>query len=110
MVVKRRMIQLWFACRRCLEAAARFCSGFLIVNGGTFNTNTERLPLLIVVGVMNLGKIFPVCSSLLPQRVRKSSYKKAEIEGEFESNKKITSGLADYSWRYIKSLTIGTRG
>jgi hypothetical protein len=39
-------------------------------------------------------------------RYRKNGYKKAEIEGEFEGNKKITFGLADYSWRYIKSLTI----
>jgi hypothetical protein len=41
----------------------------------------------------------------MKMKYRKSGYKKAEIEGEFEGNKKITLGLADYSWQYIKSMT-----
>jgi hypothetical protein len=39
-------------------------------------------------------------------KYRKFNYKKAEIEGEFEDNKKVTLGLTDYSWRYIKLIII----
>jgi MULE transposase domain len=36
---------------------------WLLVIDGTFNINKDRLPLLIVVGVLNSGKTFPVCFS-----------------------------------------------
>jgi hypothetical protein len=65
-VVKRKMIQLWFTHREQLNIAARFCADFLIVVDGTFNTNKDRLPLLIAVGVLNSGKTFPVCFSYYP--------------------------------------------
>src|SRR5437764_1047237 len=62
-VISRKLIQLFFAHKEQLEAAKRFCSGWLIVIDGTFNTNRERLPLLVVVGVLNSGRTFPVCFS-----------------------------------------------
>jgi hypothetical protein len=47
--------------------AQRFVVGFVLIIDGTFNTNNLRLPLLIIVGITNLKKTFPVvfsyCSS-----------------------------------------------
>ena len=71
-VVKRQIVQLWFAYREQLNVAARFCSDFLLVIDGTFNTNKERLPLLIAVGVLNSGHTFPVCFSYCPSESEES--------------------------------------
>lgn len=62
----RKMVQLWFGYREQLDAAARFCSDWLLVIDGTFNTNKDHLPLLIAVGVLNSGKTFPVCFFYCP--------------------------------------------
>jgi hypothetical protein len=70
--VKRKMLQLWFAHREQLDAATRFCSDWLLVIDGTFNTNKERLPLLIAVGVLNSGKTFPVSFSYCPSESAES--------------------------------------
>lgn len=70
--IKRQMVQLWFAHREQLNAAARFCSDWLLVIDGTFNTNKDRLPLLIAVGVLNSGKTFPVCFSYCPSESAES--------------------------------------
>ena len=43
----------------------------------------------------------PLAVEAMKMKYRKSGYKKAEIEGEFEGNKKITLGLVDYSWQLI---------
>ena len=71
-VVKRQTLQLWFVDREQLNVAARFCSDFLLVIDGTFNTNKERLPLLIAVGVLNSGYTFPVCFSYCPSESEES--------------------------------------
>jgi hypothetical protein len=39
---------------------------------GTFNTNKERLPLLIAVGVLNSGKTFLVAFSYCPSESEES--------------------------------------
>ena len=70
--VKRQMIQLWFAHREQLDAAARFCSNWLLVIDSTFNTNKDRLSLLIAVGVLNSGKTFLVCFSYCPSESAES--------------------------------------
>jgi hypothetical protein len=62
-VVGRKLEQIFFAHRRQLEIARRFVSGFLLVIDGTFNTNEYRLPLLIMVRVLNTGMTFPVAFS-----------------------------------------------
>jgi hypothetical protein len=64
--VSRKMIQLFFAHRLQLEAARRFASSFCLVVDGTFNTNIERLPLLVVVGVTNECQTFPIAFSYCP--------------------------------------------
>lgn len=66
--ISRKMLQLWFSHREQLDAAARFCSDWLLVIDGTFNTNEDRLPLLIAVGVLNSGKTFPVSFSYCPSK------------------------------------------
>ena len=40
--------------------ARRFVSDWLLVIDGTFNTNRDRLLLLIAVGVLNSERTFPV--------------------------------------------------
>ena len=42
----------------------------------------------------------------MKMKYRKNNYKKAEIKNEFKNNKKIIFGLINYSWQYIKSITI----
>jgi hypothetical protein len=71
-VIARKLIQLFFAHHEQLEAAKRFISDWLIVIDGTFNTNEDRLPLLVVVGVLNSGKTFPICFSYCPSESAES--------------------------------------
>jgi hypothetical protein len=40
--------------------ARRFVSGFLYKTNATFNTNTRRLPLSVMVGIDNIGHMFPI--------------------------------------------------
>jgi len=71
-VIARKLTQLFFAHREQLEAAKRFVSDWLVVIDGTFNTNKDRLPLLVVVGVLNSGRTFPVCFSYCPSESAES--------------------------------------
>jgi MULE transposase domain len=64
--VSRKLVQLFFAHRLQLEATRRFASSFCLVVDGTFNTNVERLPLLVCVGVTNEGQTFPIAFSYCP--------------------------------------------
>jgi hypothetical protein len=64
--ISRKLVQLFFAHRSQLEAARRFVSGFSLIIDGTFNTNIERLPLLIAVGITNEGSTFPIAFSYCP--------------------------------------------
>ena len=66
------MIQIFFAYEKQLKAAQRFTSGYIIIIDRTFNTNNLRLPLLIVVGVLNLGVTFPVAFSYSPSELTES--------------------------------------
>jgi hypothetical protein len=64
--ISRKLVQLFFTHPLQLEAARRFISSFTMVVDGTFNTNIERLPLLVVVGVINKGKTFLVAFLYYP--------------------------------------------
>ena len=70
--ISRKLIQIWFAHRKQLEAAQRFVADWLVVIDGTFNTNKDRLPLLVVVGVLNSGQTFPVAFSYCPSESAES--------------------------------------
>jgi hypothetical protein len=61
--ISRKMKQVWFAHKEQLAYARRFVSDWLLVIDGTFNTNKDRLPLLIAVGVLNSERTFPVAFS-----------------------------------------------
>jgi hypothetical protein len=43
-----------------IHIARRFVSGFLYKTNATFNTNTRRLPLSIIVRIDNIGYTFPI--------------------------------------------------
>jgi hypothetical protein len=64
--IARKLVQLFFAHRKQLDAAARFVAGWVIVIDGTFNTNELRLPLLVCVGVLSTNETFPVAFSYCP--------------------------------------------
>jgi hypothetical protein len=70
--ISKTLIQIFFAHRKQLEAAKRFVSGFLLVIDGTFNTNDLRFPLLVIVGVLNTGRTFPVAFSFCPSESREA--------------------------------------
>jgi hypothetical protein len=65
-LISRMLVQLFFAHPSQLEAARRFASSFSVIVDGTFNTNVQRLPLLIVVGVTSEGNTFPIVFSYCP--------------------------------------------
>jgi hypothetical protein len=70
--IGRKLVQLFFAHREQLEAAARFVADWVIVIDGTFNTNELRLPLLVCVGVLSTNKTFPVAFSYCPSESSRS--------------------------------------
>jgi hypothetical protein len=64
--ISRKLVQLFFAHRKQLDAATRFVSDWVIIIDGTFNTNELRLPLLVAVGVLSTNETFPVAFSYCP--------------------------------------------
>jgi hypothetical protein len=52
--------------------ARRFVSGFLYKTNTTFNTNTRRLPLTIMVGINNIGHTFPMAFMFITSELAKS--------------------------------------
>ena len=71
-MISKTLVQVFFAHRKQLEAAKRFVSGFLLVIDGTFNTNDLRFPLLVIVGVLNTGRTFPVAFSFCSSESREA--------------------------------------
>jgi hypothetical protein len=55
-----------------LEAAQRFMADWLIIIDSTFNTNVLKLPLLVVVGVLNINKTFLVVFLFCPSESTES--------------------------------------
>jgi hypothetical protein len=52
--------------------ARRFMSGFLYKTNATFNINTQRLPLSIIVGIDNTGHTFPMAFMFITSELAKS--------------------------------------
>jgi hypothetical protein len=52
--------------------ARRFVSGFLYKTNTTFNTNTRRLPLSVIVGIDNTGHMFPMAFMFITSELAKS--------------------------------------
>jgi flagellar biosynthesis protein FliR len=47
-------------------------SGFLYKTNATFNTNIRRLPLSIIVGINNIGYMFPMAFMFITNKLAKS--------------------------------------
>jgi MULE transposase domain len=70
--IARKLVQLFWAHRKQLQAAQRFIADWAIIIDGTFNTNKLRLPLLVCMGVLNTNKTFPVAFSFCPSESAES--------------------------------------
>ena len=62
-VLSRQYQQVWFALPRQIAFGRRFMADFVLLIDGTFNTNKKNLILIVVNGITNTGKTFPVCQS-----------------------------------------------
>ena len=60
-VLSRQCQQVWFALPRQIAFGRRFMADFVLLIDGTFNTNKKNLILIVVNGITNTGKTFPVC-------------------------------------------------
>jgi hypothetical protein len=58
--IKRVIKDIFFMSNKQIYIARRFVSRFLYKTNATFNTNTQRLPLSVIVGIDNIGHIFPM--------------------------------------------------
>jgi hypothetical protein len=52
--------------------ARRFISGFLYKTNATFNTNTRRLFLSVIVGIDNIGYMFSIVFMFITTELAKS--------------------------------------
>ena len=62
-ILSRQCQQVWFALPRQIEFGRRFLADFVLLIDGTFNTNAKNLTLIVVNGITNTGKTFPMCQS-----------------------------------------------
>jgi hypothetical protein len=71
-IISQKLIQIFFIHPTQVTLAQRFVAGFVLIIDGTFNTNNLRLPLLIVISITNLGKMFPVVLLYCPSESKDS--------------------------------------
>ena len=62
-VISRQIQQIWFSLDEQIQLAQRFVADFLMLADGTFSTNALNLTLIIMVGITNTGRSFPVSQS-----------------------------------------------
>ena len=62
---------IFFILDKQIHMARRFISGFLYKTNATFNTNTRRLPLSVMVGIDNIGHIFPMAFMFITSELAK---------------------------------------
>ena len=70
--IKRVIRDIFFMLDEQICMAKRFVSGFLYKTNATFNTNTQRLPLSIMVGIDNTGHTFPMAFMFITSESAKS--------------------------------------
>jgi hypothetical protein len=63
---------IFFMSDKQIRMARRFVSGFLYKTDATFNTNTRRLPLTVMVGIDNTGHTFPTAFMFITSESAKS--------------------------------------
>jgi hypothetical protein len=69
---KRVVRDIFFMSDEQIRMARRFVSGFLYETDATFNTNTRRLPLSVMVGIDNTGHTFPMAFMFITSESAKS--------------------------------------
>jgi hypothetical protein len=72
MCIKRVVRDIFFISDKQIRMARRFVSGFLYKTNATFNTNTRRLPLTVIVGINNIGHMFPMAFIFITSESAKS--------------------------------------
>jgi hypothetical protein len=72
MRTKRVVRDIFFISDKQIYIARRFVSGFLYKTDATFNTNTRRLPLTVIVGINNIGHTFPMAFMFITSELAKS--------------------------------------
>jgi hypothetical protein len=70
--IKRVVRDIFFILDEQIYMARRFTSGFLYETNATFNTNTRRLPLSVIVGINNIGHMFPIAFMFITSELAKS--------------------------------------
>jgi hypothetical protein len=70
--IKRVIRDIFFISNKQIRMARRFVSGFLYKINATFNTNTRRLPLSVIVGIDNTGHMFPMAFMFITSESTKS--------------------------------------
>ena len=69
----RRVVRdIFFMSDEQIRLARRFVSGFIYETDATFNTNTRRLPLAVMVGIDNTGHTFPMAFMFITSESAKS--------------------------------------
>jgi hypothetical protein len=72
MRIKRVVRDIFFISDKQIYIARRFVSGFLYKTDATFNTNTRRLSLTVIVGIDNIGHMFPMAFMFIISESAKS--------------------------------------
>jgi hypothetical protein len=70
--VGRAIRNIFFMSDEQVRLVRRFVSGFMYETDATFNTNTLRLPLAVMVGVDNTGSTFPMAFMFITLESAKS--------------------------------------
>ena len=72
-VRKKKVVRdIFFMSDERIRLARRFVSGFIYKTDATFNTNTLRLPLLVMVRIDNTGHTFPMAFMFITSESAKS--------------------------------------
>jgi hypothetical protein len=69
---KRVVRDIFFISDQQIQLTRRFVSGFLYETNATFNTNTRRLPLAVMVSIDNTGHTFPMAFMFITSESAKS--------------------------------------
>ena len=70
--IKRIIRDIFFMSDKQIHLIRRFISGFLYKTNATFNINTHRLPLSIIVGINNTRHTFPMAFIFITTKLAKS--------------------------------------
>lgn len=69
---KRVVRDIFFMSDKQIHLTRHFVSGFIYKTDATFNTNTRRLPLSVIVGIDNTGHTFPMAFMFITSKSLKS--------------------------------------